>query len=196
VLVYFLGCYYGINLSPTLHPGLGDVGGGLAADAVELHGLGLVALGRVEEEWQLVVDPGGQGLPSGVTADQVRRAFQDQRASGVGQHVELKRAAAVETDAVELRRGDLAFQGHLGQRHVGILEAVAVDGNLKGPQAVLTLPLRGHRLAHLEAEGRDDALVARPVGLRRGGKAQAAGRGGVVPVLERAGGQRRARHIT
>ena len=133
MLVYFLGCYYGINLSPTLHPGLGDVGGGLAADAVELHGLGLVALGRVEEERQLVVDPGGQGLPASVASDQVRRAFQDQRASGVGQHVELKRAAAVEADAVELRRGDLAFQGHLGQRHVGVLEAVAVDGNLESP---------------------------------------------------------------
>ena len=160
------GCHEAfIELPPTLHPGLGDVGGGLAADAVELHGLGLVALGGVEEERQLVMHAGGQGLPAGVAADQVGGAFQDERAAGVGQHVELKCAAAFEADAVEFGRSDLAFQGHLGQRHVGVLQAVAVDGNFEGAQAVLTLPLRRHRLAHLEAEGGDDALVARPVGL-------------------------------
>ena len=137
----------------------------MAADAVELHGLVLVALGGVEEERQLVVDAGGQGLPAGVATDQVGGAFQYERTAGVGQHVELKCAAAVEADAVELRRGDLAFQSHLGERHVGVLEAVAVDGNLEGPQSVLTLPLRRHRLAHLEAEGGDDALVLGPVGL-------------------------------
>ena len=180
---------------PTLHPGLGDVGGGLTADAVKLHGLGLVALGGIEEERQLVVDAGGQGLPSGVALAQVGRAFQYERTAGVGQHVELKRAAAIETDAVELGDGDFAFEGHLGQRYVGVLEAVAVDGNLKGLETVLALPLWRDGLSDLKAEGGDHAVTGGPVGLRRGGKPQAAGGGSVVPVLEGVGRQRGSRDV-
>jgi len=182
-------------LPTPLHPGLGDISRGLGANAVELHGLGLDAFGLIQEELQLVVDAGGQGFPTAVALAEVAAAFKHHGGAGVGQHIELQRATAVQADAIDLGHGDLAFEGHLGERHLGVVELVTVDGNLEGPQTVFALPLRWDRLADPETEGGDHAIAGGPVGLRGGGKPQAAGGGGVVPILQGGGRQRRAGHV-
>ncbi len=138
----------------------------MAADAVELYGLGLDAFGRIQEQRELVVNAGGHGFPAGVALSQVASALEHHGGTGIGQHVELQGAAAVEADAVELGDGDFTFERHLSERHVGVFKTVAVDGDLKGLETVLPLPSRRDGLSDLKAKGGNDAVTGGPVGLR------------------------------